>query len=204
MLAESCTFVLYRHCIDAALVRFGSAIVQMDGRQPSSLSSFTSGGDISSCSLRIPDKFNFDLSDLIDDLIAFAYTDSASNAPDAGSGVVLSNLAQRITSLRASVQEAKELCRPSPRGQRTASATPASATVTAAPTPRAKATSATPSATDTNQSLSLFHSACDLDPVAQQRLLSAVATACVAKRNLLAELKQELFDLKMQNDHFSI
>ncbi|KAH9280244.1 hypothetical protein ECG_07446 [Echinococcus granulosus] len=203
MLAESRTFALYRHCIDAVLVRFGSAIVQMDGRQPS-LSSFASGGDISSCSLRIPDKFNFDLSDLIDDLIAFAYTDSASNAPDAGSGVVLSNLAQRITSLRASVQEAKELCRPSPRGQRTASATPASATVTAAPTPRAKATPATPSATDTNQSLSLFHSACDLDPVAQQHLLSAVATACVAKRNLLAELKQELFDLKMQNDHFSI
>lgn len=55
-----------------------------------------------------------------------------------------------------------------------------------------------------NHSLSLFQSACELDPEAQQKLLTAVATACVAKRNLLAELNQELFDLKMQNDHFSI
>ncbi|KAL5965141.1 hypothetical protein TSMEX_007131 [Taenia solium] len=162
------------------------------------------GGGNSGFSVKPPDKFNFDLSDLIDDLIAFAYTDSASNTSDAGSGVVLSNLSQRIASLRASVQEAKELCRPSPRLQRTASATTTSAAITAAPTPRAKATPATASAADANQSLSLFQSACDLDPAAQQRLLSAVATACVAKRNLLAELKQELFDLKMQNDHFSI
>ncbi|KAL5105324.1 hypothetical protein TcWFU_000030 [Taenia crassiceps] len=181
----------------------------MDGRQPSSLSSLTlpcdtAGVGTSGLCIRPPDKFNFDLSDLIDDLIALAYTDSASNTPDAGSGVVLSNLTQRIASLRASVQEAKELCRPSARQQRTASATTASTAITAAPTPRAKATPATASAADANQSLSLFQSACDLDPVAQQRLLSAVATACVAKRNLLAELKQELFALKMQNDHFSI
>ncbi|VDM33459.1 unnamed protein product [Hydatigera taeniaeformis] len=147
----------------------------MDSRPPSSLPSLTLAsdtvsGNVGGFTVRPPDKFNFDLSDLIDDLIALAYTDSASNTPDAGSGVVLSNLAQRIASLRASIQEAKELCRSSPRQQRTTSVTPGSSTVTAAPTPQAKATPATANTTDANQSLSLFQSACDLDPVAQQQM----------------------------------
>lgn len=127
----------------------------------------------------------------------------AINPADAGSSVLFSNLSQRITSLRSSIQEAKELCRPTPRVQRPGSAAPSSTISTPRPTTSTGA-KATPVPSVYPEPFALFQSACELDPVSQQKLLTAVAVSCVAKRNLLAELNQKLFDLKMQNDHFTI
>ncbi|VUZ47940.1 unnamed protein product [Hymenolepis diminuta] len=178
----------------------------MDSRQPMSVGHDGTNSDNNNSSIRPPDKLNIDLSDLIDDLVGLANADAAINPADAGSSVLFSNLSQRITSLRSSIQEAKELCRPTPRVQRPGSAAPSSTISTPRPTTStgAKGTPVPSVHPDPSSPFGLFQSACELDPLSQQKLLTAVAVSCVAKRNLLAELNQKLFDLKMQNDHFTI
>ncbi|KAM7541915.1 hypothetical protein Aperf_G00000005370 [Anoplocephala perfoliata] len=130
--------------------------------------------------IRSLDKLNIDLSDLIDDLVCLANSDTA-NPADAGSTVIFSNLSQRIASLRTSIQEAKELCRPTPRVPRPSSAAPSSTVSTPRATPSivTKVTPAPPVIPEVNHSLNLFQTACELDPEAQQKLFTAVATACV-------------------------
>nr|CDS27285.1 expressed conserved protein [Hymenolepis microstoma] len=178
----------------------------MDGRQSISVANDGTTSANNSSYIKPPDKLNIDLSDLIDDLLGLANADAATNLADAGSSVLFSNLSQRITSLRSSIQEAKDLCRPTTRVQRPGNTAPPSGVLTPRPLTSAGAkTTPVPSVyPDPSTPLGLFQSACELDPISQSRLLNAVATSCVAKRNLLAELHQELFDLKMQNDHFTV
>uniref|UniRef100_A0A5K3EK10 Mediator of RNA polymerase II transcription subunit 9 n=1 Tax=Mesocestoides corti TaxID=53468 RepID=A0A5K3EK10_MESCO len=162
----------------------------MDGRPPplTTIGGDHPNGSGGSGNITPPETFNFDLSDLIDDLLALAYVDTASSSgPEGSSGVIMSTLAQRIVAIRAAVQEAKEVCRSGPRVLRSG----------APLTPRGKGS-------DNHQLLALFQSACELDPASQRNLLSSLGTACIAKRQLLADLNQQLLALTQQNDHFSI
>ncbi|VDK87252.1 unnamed protein product [Dibothriocephalus latus] len=45
---------------------------------------------------------------------------------------------------------------------------------------------------------------CDLDLQAQKNLLTAVGTTCIAKRQLLCDLKRELQELTAQTDPYSM
>ncbi len=126
-----------------------------------------------------------------------------------GSGnLMMSTLVSRIATVRAQVQEAQEVCRARPPGGPQNSAPPsgsgtASSTPRAAPVPPSRVAGASGSSGQSAQ-VQLFQSACDLNPEAQQNLLSAVGNACVSKRQLLADLNSELQTLAAQNDHFSI
>lgn len=126
--------------------------------------------------------------------IAFLFLGDVAPGADVGGSLLLSTLPQRIDALRSMVQEAQDICRARPV------ATAAAAVGTSAPPNRCV------QRRDQSQQhqLQLFQTACDLDPRAQKDLLSALGSACVTKRQLLADLNEELVKLSEQNDQFTL